>query len=293
MPSSARSLAALHRLSALRTHVGEGPIGPEWLLEIAWSGYRLIAARHGEDIGLYAEDLREWTQPCAAIALAIKELPATELVLEGTVCVLDAQGRPDFEALRERVRTGEGAPLVFMISDCLHLETPLTTSLRERRARLAPLLSSAQRTLTMSEGVEGELRQVLQSVHSMGLPGVIARRLDDAGRDGVVLTASKEPVPLTRSLSAAPKVTNAKKVLFPRDGLTKDDLASYYRALAPVMLPHMQERPIVGQRWPDGIDDFTWYQHRVPPRAPDYVKSVRIEGDRRLLVENEHALAGW
>jgi bifunctional non-homologous end joining protein LigD len=48
---------------------------------------------------------------------------------------------------------------------------------------------------------------------------------------------------------------------------------------------------VVGQRWPDGIDDFTWYQHRVPPRAPDYVKSVRIEGDRRLLVENADALA--
>ncbi len=290
--SSARSLAAQHRLSALETRDGERPIGPAWLLEIAWSGYRLVAARRGEEVGLYAEDLREWTGPFAAIALAIKDLPATELVLEGTVCVLDAHGRPDFEALRQRVLTGEGGPLVFMISDCLHLDVPLATNLRERRARLASLLSTAHRTLTLSEGVEGELQQVLKSVHSMGLPGVIARRLDDPGRDGLVFTAGNEPVPLSRSLSAAPKVTNANKVLFPRDGLTKDDLAAYYRELSPVLLPHMKERPIVGQRWPDGIDDFTWYQHRVPPRAPDYVKSVRIEGDRRLLVENEHAL-GW
>ena len=288
---SARSLAAAHRLSALRSH--EGVLEPAaWLLEIAWSGYRLVASKLGEEVGLYADDLREWTRPCAAIALAIKELPAKELVLEGTLCVLDAQGRPDFEALRARITTGTGGPLVFMVSDCLHHEVPLNAlPLRERRARLGQLVSPEQRSLSVSEGLEGEVTQVLSSLRGLGLPGVIARRLDDPSREGVVLSAGDEPVLLSRSLSAAPKVTNASKVLFPRDGYTKDDLAAYYRDLAPALLPHMAERPIVGQRWPDGIDDFTWYQHRVPPRAPDYVKSVRIEGDRRLLVESADALA--
>ncbi|MDP1824111.1 MAG: non-homologous end-joining DNA ligase [Archangium sp.] len=289
---SARNLAAQHRLSPLRQHQGAFSDG-EWLLEIAWSGYRLVASKLGDDVGLYADDLREWTRPCAAIALAIGDLPANELVLEGTVCVLDAQGRPDFEALRARVATGEGGPLVFMVSDCLHLDGPLgALPLRARRARLTQLLSARQRSLSISEGLEGEVEQVLSSLRGLGLPGVVARRLDDAAREGLVLAAGHEPVPLSRSLSAAPKVTNAAKVLFPRDGFTKDDLAAYYRDVAPVLLAHMRERPIVGQRWPDGIDDFTWYQHRVPPRAPDYVKSVRIEGDRRLLVESPDAL-GW
>lgn len=292
-PFGARSLAALHRLSALRTLEGELAFDrAEWLLELAWEGYRLVAARHGEEVGLYADDLREWTKPCAAIALAIRDLPAKELVLEGTLCVLGADGRPDFEALRTRVTTGEGGPLVFMISDCLHLDGALgALPLRKRRARLSELLSPAQRSLTLSEGLEGELSQVLESVRGLGLPGVIARRLDDPSREGVAIAASDEPVPLTRSLSAAPKVTNASKVLFPRDGLTKEELAAYYRDVAPVLLQHMRQRPIVGQRWPDGIDDFTWYQHRVPPKAPDYVKSVRIEGDRRILIEGEDALA--
>lgn len=289
----ARGLAAINRLSALRQL--EGALGverAEWLLELAWEGYRLVAARKGDEVGLYADDLREWTRPCAAIALAIRDLPAQELVLEGTLCVLGPHGRPDFEALRARVTTGEGGPLVFMVSDCLHLDAPLgTLPLRQRRARLSELLSPAQRSLTLSEGLDGELSQVLESVRGLGLPGVIARRLDDPARDGLAIAASGEPVPLTRSLSAAPKVTNAGKVLFPRDGLTKDDLAAYYRDVAPVLLEHMRRRPIVGQRWPDGIDDFTWYQHRVPPKAPDYVKSVRIEGDRRILIEGEDALA--
>jgi DNA ligase D-like protein (predicted polymerase) len=291
--SGARGLAAANRLSSLRAAEGAHDFARTgWLLELAWEGYRVVAARHGEEVGLYAEDLREWTRPCAAIALAIKDLPAQDLVLEGTVCVLGADGRPDFEALRARVTSGTGGPLVFMVSDCLHLDGPLgALTLQQRREKLKGLLSPTQHSLSLSEGLEGELKQVLESVRGLRLPGVIARRLDDPSRDGLAVAAGDEPVPLTRSLSAAPKVTNASKVLFPRDGFTKDDLAAYYRDLAPALLPHMRGRPIVGQRWPDGIDDFTWYQHRVPPRAPDYVKSVRIEGDRRLLVESADALA--
>lgn len=293
-PFGARRLASVNRLSVLRALEGELHFTrSEWLLEVAWEGYRLVAARMGDEVGLYADDLREWTRPCAAIALAIKELPAHELVLEGTLCVLDGKGRPDFQALRARVTTGEGGPLVFMVSDCLHLEGSLgALPLRERRQRLAALLTPAQRSLSISEGLDGELKSVLESLRDLGLPGAVARRLDEPARDGVVLAAGDEPVQLNRSLSAAPKVTNANKVLFPRDGLTKDELAGYYRDVSAAILPHMNNRPIVGQRWPDGIDDFTWYQHRVPPRAPDYVKSVRIEGDRRLLVENGDAL-GW
>jgi bifunctional non-homologous end joining protein LigD len=52
----------------------------------------------------------------------------------------------------------------------------------------------------------------------------------------------------------------------------------------------MKDRPIVGQRWPDGIDEFTWYQHRMPPRAPDYLRVVWIDGNRRICIENREAL---
>ena len=56
------------------------------------------------------------------------------------------------------------------------------------------------------------------------------------------------------------------------------------------MLPHLRDRSIVAQRWPDGIDEFTWYQHRVPPNAPDYLPGVWIEGNRRILLPDRGAL---
>ena len=64
----------------------------------------------------------------------------------------------------------------------------------------------------------------------------------------------------------------------------------YYRDVAPVMLPYLIDRPVVIQRWPDGIDDFDWYQHRVPPRAPDYLRAAWVDGVRRMVIENGDAL---
>jgi bifunctional non-homologous end joining protein LigD len=152
------------------------------------------------------------------------------------------------------------------------------------------LIPADHRSLSISTSLEGELPQVRASLEKLSLPGLIARPLDGVGPALVIAATDDEPVPLNRSLSAAPRVTNSNKVLFPRDGFTKDDLASWYREVAPMLLTHMEGRPIVAQRWPDGIDDFTWFQHRVPPKAPDYLKSVRIEGDRRILIESEDAL---
>ena len=48
-------------------------------------------------------------------------------------------------------------------------------------------------------------------------------------------------------------ITHPDKVLFPSDGITKGELASYYDAIAPVMLPHLRARPITMERYPSGI----------------------------------------
>lgn len=294
-PTGARHLAAQHRLSPLDAATPEQEAALDadrtsWLFEVFWDGYRVTATRFGDEARLYSDDLREWTQPAAAIALCLRDLPAQQLVLEGTLCVLDDAGRPDFDALRTRITTGRGGALVFMASDCLYLDGPLgELPLPERRARLAQLLPTGHRALTLSAELEGSLAHVRQTLAALRLPGLVARQ-HSGPRAGLVISADDEPVPLNRPLSASPRVTNNTKVLFPRDGFTKEDLVGWYRDVAPVLLAHMRGRPVVAQRWPDGIDDFTWFQHRAPPRAPDYLKSVRIEGDRRILIDNEDAL---
>jgi bifunctional non-homologous end joining protein LigD len=182
--------------------------------------------------------------------------------------------------------------LVYVAWDALRVsgEDLRGLSLPERRARLRSLLPARDGALVCSEPLEGDLTAVREAMARAGLPGVVARAVRSGG-PWVAHGATREtPVALGRALAAPPVVTNRDKVLYPRDGLTKQQVVDYYADVAPVLLAAMRERPVVCQRWPDGIDDFTWFQHRVPPRAPDYVRSVLIEGNRRVLLGNREAL---
>ena len=87
-------------------------------------------------------------------------------------------------------------------------------------------------------------------------------------------------------------LTNADKVLYPKDGITKRDIFRYYTDIATVMLPHLRGRPINMQRWPDGIHEEEWFQHNAPPRAPPYVRQVPFDRDEASAVE-KNARQKW
>ena len=55
-------------------------------------------------------------------------------------------------------------------------------------------------------------------------------------------------------------ITHPDKVLFPDDGITKGDLAAYYEAIAPAMLPHLSGRPVTMERYPAGIGKKGFWQ---------------------------------
>ena len=63
----------------------------------------------------------------------------------------------------------------------------------------------------------------------------------------------EEPLPdEIRSGKRVLKLSNLDKVFWPEEGITKGDLLAYYRAVAPVLLPHLQDRPFTMKRYPDG-----------------------------------------
>lgn len=72
------------------------------------------------------------------------------------------------------------------------------------------------------------------------------------------------------------EITRAEKVLFPRDRLTKADLVAYYRSVAPLMLPHLRNRPLVMFRYPDGIDGKAWVHKEVPDYFPAWIHRVTV-----------------
>jgi bifunctional non-homologous end joining protein LigD len=72
------------------------------------------------------------------------------------------------------------------------------------------------------------------------------------------------------------ELSNAQKVLFPSGGITKRDLADYYRGVAGQMLPLLRDRPVSMTRFPDGIAAPGIVQKNVPAYFPDWITRAQI-----------------
>ena len=71
-------------------------------------------------------------------------------------------------------------------------------------------------------------------------------------------------------------ITHPDKEMFPDDGITKGDLAAYYEAIAPVMLPHLIGRPVTMERYPGGIGRKGFWQKDVSRGFPAWLERVEV-----------------
>jgi bifunctional non-homologous end joining protein LigD len=71
-------------------------------------------------------------------------------------------------------------------------------------------------------------------------------------------------------------ITHPEKVLFPDDGITKGELAAYYEAIAPVMIPHLRGRPVTMERYPAGIGRKGFWQKDVSKGFPDWLERIEV-----------------
>src|SRR5215213_9344147 len=92
-------------------------------------------------------------------------------------------------------------------------------------------------------------------------PASSVRREVPAEAPAPSIYPEEPPVPLFR-------LTNTEKVYWPADGYTKADLADYYRAIAPVLLPYLRYRPLSLHRHPDGVGGEGFFQKDVSKSPP-------------------------
>jgi len=71
-------------------------------------------------------------------------------------------------------------------------------------------------------------------------------------------------------------ISHPDKVLFPDDRITKGELAAYYEAIAPVMLPHLRGRPLTMERYPAGIERRGFWQKDVSKGFPEWLERVEV-----------------
>lgn len=76
------------------------------------------------------------------------------------------------------------------------------------------------------------------------------------------------------------RLTSLFKVMFPATETTKGEVLSYYAQVAPVLLPHLADRPVTRVRWPHGVAGQMFFEKNLPSGAPSWLRSVQVEGVR-------------
>ncbi|MBF6528834.1 MULTISPECIES: ATP-dependent DNA ligase [Nocardia] len=90
-------------------------------------------------------------------------------------------------------------------------------------------------------------------------------------------------------------LSNLDKVLYPATGTTKGSVVAYYSAIAPAMLPHIAGRPVTRKRWPNGVDEPSFFEKNLPSHAPSWIERRFLRhSDRKVdypLIDAEAGLA--
>lgn len=76
------------------------------------------------------------------------------------------------------------------------------------------------------------------------------------------------------------KFTNLKKTFYPADGYTKRDVINFYAAVAPLLLPHLQARPLSLRRYPNGIESESFFQKQAAESFPSWLHTHSIKTDK-------------
>ena len=164
----------------LCTLVPEPPAGDDWLHEIKFDGFRMLARVEDGSAALWSRNRKDWTGRLPSLIADLGRLPCRAALLDGEVVVLDRRGVSSFEGFREAV-SGRESAVVYQAFDLLHLDgedlRPLP--LLERKRRLQALLERARRPrLRFTDHVLGQGPRFLEQACQRGLEGSVAKRAD-------------------------------------------------------------------------------------------------------------------
>jgi bifunctional non-homologous end joining protein LigD len=154
------------------------PPGGDWLYEIKFDGYRMLA-RVGapRDVRILTRRGNDWTHRFTALH---QELVAARLPpgwYDGEIVLLDPSGKPDFNALQNAIEGGTNDAIVFYLFDAPYCagHDLRRVPVEERRAVLQSVLKETDR-LRFSQEIGGDASAILGSACKLGLEGVIGKR---------------------------------------------------------------------------------------------------------------------
>ena len=290
---------------------------PDWLFELKLAGIRAIAEKRGQDIRFRGTKRRLSLNQFGGVVTGLTKLKAENALLDGILVCLDDQSRPS-RPLLEQVLGGQASrPIHYYAFDLLYYDEwdlrPFPLS--ERKAALGSILSQDP-FVHYVDHERSRAEELIATVTSVGLPGVFAKRASSRYAPGEspdwveirvphrqlapqtdLMEALQKTQPHSQRRHSKVKFTNLAKVLWPRDGYSKEDLIEYYDQVADYLLPYLKGRPLSLKRYPDGIEGESFFQKHTPDYYPDWVRTHEVQSERKqekqvrfVLCENRATL---
>ena len=187
--AGARAAMPRHIDPELATLVAATPEGDDFIHEVKFDGYRVIARVEAGRVQLLTRGGEDWTARMPALRVALEKLKVESAILDGEFVALDEHGVTDFQLLQNAFSDKSRAPLAYYAFDLLYLDgadlRPLP--LIERKAKLKELLGrlpKSEATLRYSDHSRGEGARFFAEAAKLGLEGVVSKRADAPYRSG-------------------------------------------------------------------------------------------------------------
>lgn len=167
----------------LATLVQQPPQGKEWLHEIKWDGYRIIACINKE-VKLLTRHHHDWSHHFPVIVTALKELGLRKVVMDGELVALDKQNQPNFQLLQNYLEDPKQvSTLVYYVFDIIYYQgfSLFHTPLIKRKALLQSLLNQTQSSLIQyNDHIVGNGSTVFHKACRLGLEGIVSKKISSA-----------------------------------------------------------------------------------------------------------------
>ncbi|MBI2824968.1 MAG: hypothetical protein HYX69_09820 [Planctomycetia bacterium] len=181
LPGARRAAQAKSIHVQLATLAREAPDGNQWIHEIKFDGYRLIAFKTGRNVRLVSRNGLDWTDRFPSIVAAVQALEPKDAILDGEAVILLANGVSSFQAMQEALSQRNTSAAVYYSFDLLYVDgyDLRNVPLLKRKAALAQLLGPKPTArLRTSDHIEGHGPEFFRECCRQGLEGIIAKRRD-------------------------------------------------------------------------------------------------------------------
>ena len=164
----------------LATLVDKPPSDPQdWIFEIKFDGYRLLARVAGKDVRLFTRNGHDWTHKLGKLHKDLLKAALPDGWYDGEIVVHDENGRPNFGLLQMAFDGSNTADIVYFIFDAPYLNgyDVRNVPLEQRRAMLGEVLGkSALESIRFSEEFGSDPQELVTAACKLGLEGVIGKR---------------------------------------------------------------------------------------------------------------------